>query len=294
MDNVPNVKTQGNIESCIANAFATMYEAIMDRNVKGIAGRNFVPSRLYLYFWLRNFAARHNQNGGYMPDAIEVLQNKGVCSEASWPYDISKQNIQPPNSCDVEAERWAVHDCQNLALNTQRKYSTDFTLTNIKHALASGRPVVMAMPFSRSIEALSTQKNWRTHAGDPYINTLYSHAVCVIGYDDSVGRLLIQNSYGPEWGDGGFFGLEYKHITSINFTLSCSAWCVLRLPGGVFFEPAPGYIKKVYDPARKQQIITLTNAQLQPLKDLAKQHNIGSDEIDTAMTWPEGTWDKIK
>jgi C1A family cysteine protease len=35
------------------------------------------------------------------------------------------------------------------------------------------------------------------------------HAVCVIGFDDKAGCWLIKNSWGPGWGDKGFFRLRY-------------------------------------------------------------------------------------
>lgn len=54
MDNVPNVRDQVGNGSCIAHTTATMYETVMDRNT-GAAGRDFQPSRLYLYYWLLGF-----------------------------------------------------------------------------------------------------------------------------------------------------------------------------------------------------------------------------------------------
>ena len=38
------------------------------------------------------------------------------------------------------------------------------------------------------------------------------HAMCVIGYDDTVngGSFRIVNSWGTGWGDNGYFWLSYK------------------------------------------------------------------------------------
>lgn len=36
-----------------------------------------------------------------------------------------------------------------------------------------------------------------------------NHAVCVVGYDDSDGAWLVKNSWGPAFGDDGFFRIAY-------------------------------------------------------------------------------------
>jgi hypothetical protein len=289
MDNVPNVTSQG-IDACIAHSTATMYETVMDRNT-GSAGRNFIPSRLYLYYWLREFEARDGQNGGYTKDVFEVLQNKGVCSEKSWPYDESKQHMEPPQFCDVEAQAWKIGEYRQLK---PKSFGDTPMLTYIKHAVASGRPVVLDMPWTKTLDALGANKNWKTHVADPYVDSQGKHAVCVIGYDDSASRLLIQNSYGPQWGDGGFFGLEYKHLMSDFAIVSLDAFCVLQFPNFVVPVPAPGYVRKLYDAARAAAIRTHLNSALTASRKGAKDNNIPGDEIDAAMGWPAGTWDRIK
>ncbi len=40
-------------------------------------------------------------------------------------------------------------------------------------------------------------------------NPLGGHCVCCIGYDDDKEAWLCKNSWGDQWGDGGFFWIKY-------------------------------------------------------------------------------------
>jgi C1A family cysteine protease len=39
------------------------------------------------------------------------------------------------------------------------------------------------------------------------------HAVMAVGYSDSVQRFLVRNSWGSEWGVGGYFTIPYAYLT---------------------------------------------------------------------------------
>lgn len=293
MDEVPEVKDQLNLGSCIGNMAATIYQTIMDRNTQGAAGTEFVPSRLYLYYWLRNFENRVGQEGGYMKDVFEVLQNKGVCPESEWPYIVAKSNEQPPINCDASAQPWKIGRYWSMMPDSLAHYGLyiNRSLNNIKHALASGRPVGIGMTVSKSMASVTGK--WQTHDYDLTKDTLGGHAVTIIGYDDSVQRFLVQNSWGPNWGgDGGFFGLPYRCFSS-PWEVG-EAYTIIDFPTGVFPVAVPGYVKKNYDAARKAAIIDFINTQLQPIRNAAVEYSVAADEIEAAMRWPEGTWNIIK
>jgi C1A family cysteine protease len=294
MDNVPDVKDQGNIGSCLAHACATMYDVIMDRNSQGNAGRDFDPSRLYLYYWFRNFEARLDGAGGYLKDAFEVLENKGVCPESEWPYIVTKENDQPPVSCDKSAQRWKIGEYQDLMPSpvAQRRLAIEQSINNVKHAVASGRPVVLGLIVSKSFVALRENKDWRTHSYDPKTDGLGGHATTCIGYDDAAQRFLVQNSWGPNWGDGGFFGVPYSMFG--DWMAVQSAYTVIQYPQGVFPVAAPGYVKKSYDAARKNAIVQYVKGQIDPIVQAANEYNVSADEIEQALGWKSGTWDIVK
>jgi C1A family cysteine protease len=41
------------------------------------------------------------------------------------------------------------------------------------------------------------------------------HAVVCVGYDDTLQRFIIRNSWGANWGQEGYFTIPYDYLTNI-------------------------------------------------------------------------------
>ena len=52
------------------------------------------------------------------------------------------------------------------------------------------------------------------------------HAVLAVGYDDSSATFQIRNSWGSDWGDGGYFTMPYSYVTDPNL---CADFWTIRL-----------------------------------------------------------------
>ena len=71
----------------------------------------------------------------------------------------------------------------------------------------------------------------------PYPNTkvealLGGHAVCLVGYDDNFkntrnGYFIAKNSWGPTWGDKGYFYMPYAVIQ--NTRMSSDFWAITKV-----------------------------------------------------------------
>lgn len=63
---------------------------------------------------------------------------------------------------------------------------------------------------------------------DKYHNFALSSGVfahnCAVGYDDSKNALLVRNSWGTDWGIGGYFWLPYEFVTQLN--MSADYWTI--------------------------------------------------------------------
>jgi len=46
---------------------------------------------------------------------------------------------------------------------------------------------------------------------------LGGHSVLVVGYVDKDACLIVRNSWGPEWGDHGYFYMPYEYLTKYTF-----------------------------------------------------------------------------
>jgi len=52
------------------------------------------------------------------------------------------------------------------------------------------------------------------------------HAVLLVGFKDSTKKFIVRNSWGPDWGDNGYFTLPYKYV--IDPKLACDFWTITK------------------------------------------------------------------
>jgi C1A family cysteine protease len=77
-------------------------------------------------------------------------------------------------------------------------------------------------------ESFMTEKVATTGVADlPQKNEEWvgAHAVCAVGYDDQEKRLLVRNSWGSDWGMGGYFTMPYSYLNS---DLSRDFWTIRK------------------------------------------------------------------
>jgi C1A family cysteine protease len=199
----PPVLDQGSIGSCVANALCEAME-FLERRVS--SAKMF--SRLYLYYWARvlNGCLPNVDAGLVIPFAVDVLNQRGVPYEESWPYDdpANRFRLRPPIEADVEAGKHRAlltFSCPNL-----------FT---IRASLSQGFPVVFGMDLPLSFgDAGST--GILTSLGEEGFGG--GHSMLIIGYDDAkvcgkhTGALLVRNSWSERWGDQGNVWVPYDFV----------------------------------------------------------------------------------
>jgi C1A family cysteine protease len=188
---MPPVYDQGDLGSCTANALAAAVEFLEHPAV--------MPSRLMLYYAERALEGDPGVDGGAaLRTGIKVLASTGVCPETEWPYDIAKFTEKPPPGC------WA-HDAV-----VTRYYRLQQTAEDLTGCLAEGFPFVFgfAVPAAFKCAEMATT-GWMDAAAwdtDP----IGGHAVLACGYmpratDPTQFEVLVRNSWGPDWGDHGYF-----------------------------------------------------------------------------------------
>jgi C1A family cysteine protease len=132
-------------------------------------------------------------NGGLMDDAFQyIIDNGGICSEASYPYE----GVQ--GSCNAAS-------CQSVA--TIVSY-TDVT-PNSESALVAA---IAQQPVSVAVEA--DQSSFQFYSGGVMTaacGTNLDHGVLAVGYgtDSSAGGdyYKVKNSWGADWGESGYIRL---------------------------------------------------------------------------------------
>lgn len=196
------VENQGSFGSCTANAGCSALEMIYKRRKTPVD-----LSRLYLYYYTRKFSGITGDLGAYPRDIGKALKEYGVCLETTWEYTAEKLELEPSVVATTEAVQFKIASYEQLIGDK---------VLQIKNAVAQGIPVLLTMVVHNSFFSVSGEwhgQTWDT-VTSPTNTVAGLHEVLVIGYDDSSQRLLVENSWGPSFGDGGFFGMPYSIANS--------------------------------------------------------------------------------
>src|SRR5271166_1519463 len=100
---LPPVYDQGKLGSCSANAIAGAVD--YERHKQG---EPFIsPSRLFIYYNERVMEGDPGQdNGAEIRDGIKSVNQRGVCYESQWPYDVGQFAVKPWPKCYTSALRF--------------------------------------------------------------------------------------------------------------------------------------------------------------------------------------------
>src|SRR5262249_25651314 len=148
-----------------------------------------------------------DDGGAMIRDGIKTLVKQGVCSEAKWPYVISKFAEKPPAACYTEARRHQV-----------TAYARLETLDQMRSCLADGFPFVFGFSVYESFESAAVAKSGIAAMPRPRERLLGGHAVLAVGYDDRPKRFLVRNSWGTRWGMRGYFTMPYAYLADRNLS----------------------------------------------------------------------------
>jgi C1A family cysteine protease len=173
-------------------------------------------SRLFVYYNERVMEGTVRQDAGAsIRDGIKTLVQKGVCTEALWPYDISKYKVKPTAECFY-----------NGATRKVVTYSRIETLLDMQNCLAAGFPFVFGFSVYDSFESATVAQTGIVNLPAKGEKLLGGHAVLCVGYDNATQRFLVRNSWGTGWGQQGYFTMPYAYLTNRN--LSDDFWTIRK------------------------------------------------------------------
>lgn len=214
---VEEVEDQEQQGSCTANATTSAVEILDNRG-----GYKEDLSRQFNYFVTRRDEDRLGKEGAVLRDAVHAGLKYGFPLETEWPYDAAKMDVEPPQPVFTSASSRKITRYESVQTYSWPVpfVSNDDVIKSIKLALAEGLPVVIAIPVYAPFFALKGPlKDQNYHISDPVKGGYYeyagNHAVTIIGYDDEYGGFIFQNSWGKNWGDGGFGLYPYRIVWTI-------------------------------------------------------------------------------
>jgi len=203
-----SVKDQGNLGSCVGFAVAAMKEwqetrehsvEVAEGKIDHRKGKQYDLSESWIYWNSKKIDPWPNEEGTSIRFAMKVLHKLGVPCESAWPY--SDIDYGKPESWSPLIARWARID----------SYWRLGSLEELKIALLNG-PVVIGIPCFDTI-FYADETGFVGYPRNP--DEIYGgHAICVVGYNHRKygGTFRFKNSWGRNWGDGGYGYLPYDYI----------------------------------------------------------------------------------
>jgi C1A family cysteine protease len=206
---LPPVYDQGQLGSCTANALAGAFEFEQDK--QGL--QDFMPSRLFIYYNERVLQGTVGaDSGASLDEGIQTLSSQGVCSETTWPYDITQFKVQPPTTAYTEATSHEILGSRKIPTN----------INGFKTIINMGYPVAFGFTVFSYMESQQMANTGVLKMPGTNEQPIGGHAVVCVGYSDTMkshdgvhtGYLKIRNSWGIDWGQAGYFWMPYDYVNA--------------------------------------------------------------------------------
>lgn len=207
------VQNQGAQGSCLAHAMVAIFEYAMKlSNCKELD-----LSEAFLYYNAREEdstgdVSTNTDTGSRVKPAVLSLMKYGLAQEEFCRYNDEDFTTKPSAA--------AYEDAANRKLI--KAMNVDKSTAAIKAALAEGYPVVISLALCKSFGSaykdgyvqMPSQEEIKerfTPSEEPQ-ERHSSHAMVIVGYSDKLGRFIVRNSWGDEWGDQGYCYIPYDYI----------------------------------------------------------------------------------
>jgi len=196
----PRPGDQGAQGSCVGWAVAYGLKGYLEKKERGWAGAKsnqlFSPSYIY------NQINGGEDEGSSIAEALDLLMREGVATLAAFPYDPSDFQTQPsPRVKDGSRE---------FAIASFRRLTTKDLAAQVRNHLADGFPVIIGMKVGEPFMIHRGDGVFSAPGSDPMEG---GHAMCTVGYDDERGAFRLINSWGTQWGNGGYGWVSYDTFT---------------------------------------------------------------------------------
>ena len=148
-------------------------------------------------------------SGGWTGMAFKYFRENGVPPENCYPY--IGENGECTDKCAYPEYLVKV---RNYDFQPRWNDPSINTVNDLKSLLQDG-PVVVSMDLPNDPSLIDFQAyngGIYNYQGD-YILNPYGHAVLVVGYNDSGQYFRVKNSWGPDWGENGYFRITYDDVT---------------------------------------------------------------------------------
>ena len=219
---------QGQTGSCVAQSVVKALENLERQQLcrqRGIGPSQLGPndhknlSVLALYYLSREKMqpSRVREDAGtHIYLACDCLRLFGVCTEEEWPWDPGKVFESP----SIMAMREAYD--HKISASYRIKTTGPDLVASVIDALRANHPVVYGTEVG---------DNWMTYRAGQVLRRPTTpeggHATHLVGWDQARGVFIGENSWGPGWGDDGYYLIAPEVIAdpcSRDFWVITGSW----------------------------------------------------------------------
>jgi len=227
---------QGQLSSCVTWAIDYGMLGWYSRYT-GLAGQPFAP--MYTYSQINGGV----DGGSYPTAALDVAKAQGNDTRAHYTHGDYDWRTKPTAAEKTNAANYKIKGYTTLFAGSGQAGSA----TLIRQALATKHPVAIEMAVRSGFDYLGANAN---AVDDDITSTIRGyHEVLAVGYDPA--GLIIENSWGTGWANGGFGRLSWRVVTK-------DIWEADTMDG--FVTPPPPTPPKVAVPTVAVQSTSGTNA----------------------------------
>jgi hypothetical protein len=216
------VNDQQTSNSCVWNGIQTAHWIRQGRQGTAQEKKRRL-SRMFGYWNTRKRNGDESRDQGCIPrEAWKAAATMGFCTEALWPFEISKVNQKP----DLDAFTGAID--QQWLTGYYNLWGLTGRDNEARLAISQGHPVVFGTLIDDKFTTYKAATPDET-VGIPKSVPVGRHMMCGVGYDEK--GLIVANSWGLGWGTpdpshrfpGGFFRMAWEWV---NWFQATDFWAV--------------------------------------------------------------------
>jgi C1A family cysteine protease len=169
-------------------------------------------------------ALAKNQNTGLPTGfAMSALKLWGTVAERAFPYptlaEFAKIGKLPQDQQPGALNQLAAVEPPKAMFDEAKKLKVDQTIyavgsiRGMRKAFSEGKPVVIAARLFNTFMSKETAKTGMVPVPNLKVDKeVGGHAMCAVGFDNRRKLIIVRNSWGADWGDGGYCYLPYDYF----------------------------------------------------------------------------------